>query len=135
MVDDDQLMMSTYETVLKMRKFEVTRFHGQGCVDRALGFLEKESASVDIMVIDIMMPPGEAFKDEDTDQGMRTGVFLLERLNAQYPSIPSLVLTNVQDEAILEAVRKVAPQLRILRKPQCPPLDLVKIIQSDLGCK
>lgn len=131
-IDDEQLVMDAYETALRRREFEVIRFSGEDCVDRAVQYLEADAATVDLAVVDIMMPPGEAFKDFDTDQGMKTGVFLLEMLRAKYPRLPLLVLTNVQNEETLEQVRKVAPGTRVLRKAHCPPFDLVGEVQEQL---
>jgi len=132
-IDDDHLVMNVYEAALRKRGFEVTRFGGEQCVDEALQFLRERAKAVDIIVVDIMMPPGEALKDQDTDQGMKTGVFLLKMLKDSYPDLPLLVLTNVQNEETLELVRRVAPQTKVLRKAYCLPFDLADEIKSQLG--
>jgi CheY-like chemotaxis protein len=135
MIDDDRQVMSVYETALRKRQFEVTRFSGEACVDDALRFLGESANQVDVIVADIMMPPGETLRDRDTDEGMRTGVVLLEMLKTSHPSLPLLVLTNVQQEDILGQIRRVVPHAKVLHKPYCPPFELAEEIAGCLRPK
>jgi DNA-binding NarL/FixJ family response regulator len=129
-IDDDTLVMNAYEAALSRRGFDVTRFSGEDCVDRAVQCLEANPSTVDLAVVDVMMPPGETFRDSATDDGMKTGVFLLERLKANCPELRFLVLTNVQNEETLQELRRVAPGTTVLRKAHCPPFDLVEKVQE-----
>lgn len=135
MIDDDFQVMTPYETALRECEFEVTRFSGETCVDQALEFLRQKSALVDLAVVDIMMPSGEAFDGNDTDEGMKTGIFLLEKLKTDYPSIPLLVLTNVRNDETLGQVARMIPEAKILQKPYCPPFDLANKIENLINRK
>jgi CheY-like chemotaxis protein len=129
MIDDDLFMMEVYETALKESQFEVTRFSGENCVAQGVHFLEEKASSVDLVIVDIMMPPGKTLKDQDTNQGMKAGVVLLEMLKVKYPNLPLLGLTNMNRER-LEQIQNMVPWTRILQKAHCPPFKLVKIIQE-----
>ncbi len=62
--------------------------------DRALEILRIDS-SFDLIILDVMMPRGQVFTDEETAFGMRTGFNLAERIHREYPEIPIILLSNI----------------------------------------
>src|SRR3954452_18641448 len=70
--------------------------------DHALEHLTKHS--FDLVLLDVMMPPGKNLVDAGTAGGVRTGVVLADRLAQAHPHTPVVILTNANDPADLEAL-------------------------------
>ncbi len=55
---------------------------------------ELRTKQVDVMLLDIMMPPGEGLSDDPhIDEGFKTGLGVLRWLTAQQKTIPVVVLS------------------------------------------
>ncbi len=105
--------------------FEVVEVVGP---DSALQKLSSKSSKFDLIIVDIMMPPGEAYENENTLDGLRTGIFLARSIQENYPELPILVLTNVLNPNVLNKVREMASVKKVLVKPDCTPFELVEEI-------
>lgn len=131
MVDDDRLPMSYYVKALEKEGFNV-----EHCLepDSALDFANKKGSEIDLIILDVMMPPGKVFEKEDTHEGLRTGVFLLKEIRKICSNMPIVILTNVKNSKTLdEFVDK--PMIRIIQKIDCPPFDLIEIVNEILKTK
>jgi CheY-like chemotaxis protein len=62
------------------------------------------NADVDVVILDVMMPPGKMFDLDSTKQGLLTGIHFYRRLRAQNAELPIFILTNNTDPEISEAV-------------------------------
>ena len=124
-VDDDRLPMRFYVRALEQKGFAVKH-----CLDSesALDFVKKEGAAIRIVILDIMMPPG-TYSAEETNEGLRTGFFLLKDLRKECPNVPVLVLTNVKNEDTLKEFKEGA-LLKVVQKMYCPPFDLVELVEE-----
>jgi CheY-like chemotaxis protein len=71
-------------------------------VDDALEYLEAHRGDVRLLVLDVMMPPDNAFSEEETRDGIDTGKRLLERLREGSPELPVIVLTNVAEKKVVD---------------------------------
>jgi CheY-like chemotaxis protein len=98
-------------------------------VDRALEELTRDASRFGLAIVDIMMPPGRAFASEDTRYGLRTGVFLIDRLAVEYPQLPVVVLTNIDNSEDLESLRSRKDVREVSRKPWCTPFEFVKVVR------
>jgi CheY-like chemotaxis protein len=98
--------------------------------DSAIEVLSSTANSIDLVVLDIMMPPGRAYREDDTLNGLRTGVFLAKTVQSRYPDLPILVLTNVQNPETLSQLREMPSIRKVLYKPDCTPFDLVDEIKN-----
>jgi CheY-like chemotaxis protein len=115
-VDDELVRNVYYIETLRERHIEV---RAVGDVDSAL--LEfKKGLTYDCVVLDVMMPPGNAFADADTDDGIETGVLLSEAIRNQDAEIEIVVLTNVSESSVLQKLKAI-PRLTVLRKLEFPP--------------
>lgn len=94
--DPDNNYMWYYKDALLEEDYKLIEATG---TDEALALLKKH-ADIDLIILDIMMPPGKVFEQVDTMEGLRTGVNLADVLNKKYPKIPILVLTNLQPGTI-----------------------------------
>jgi DNA-binding NtrC family response regulator len=70
-VDDEIRGVDSYITELHLSGFDVSF---QENVDEALRVLEERIDDVDLVILDIMMPPALTFIDMDTQLGLRTGL-------------------------------------------------------------
>jgi len=131
MIDDDKLPMQYYIRRLEKSNFEVKHFVKP---DDAFEYLDNEQPHTDGVILDIMLPPGEKYKDEQTNQGLRTGVFVLRDLreHKDYSSIPVVVLTNVRNPKTLAEFPE-SELLRIAFKPDYPPKKLVHLLEEMLN--
>jgi two-component system C4-dicarboxylate transport response regulator DctD len=129
MVDDEMRWMDSYKRELELSGYQVS-FHRN--VDGALTFLQQSAEQVDILILDIMMPAGSAFEDENTDSGLRTGMFFFERVREIAPDLPVMILTNVSDERQAERFDR-EKKCRFLRKEDYRPFELVEEVRDMLS--
>jgi CheY-like chemotaxis protein len=97
-VDDEQRELDSHRLELEMSDHSVIF---KSDVDKALEFLEKNPDQVRLLILDIMMPVGESFKDARHD-GLRTGIDFYDRIRARLPKLPVIVFTHVADESVRE---------------------------------
>ena len=131
MIDDDRLPMEYYIRSLERNDFDVKYFTRP---DDAFRYLDEEKPHLDSIILDIMLPPGEKYKDEQTDQGLRTGILLVKDFHgyADYSNTPVIVLTNVRNPRTLAELPE-SDLLKIAFKPDYPPKKLVELLGKMLG--
>jgi len=96
----------------------------------ALKLIREGMNDIDLVILDIMMPPGELGK-ERTDNARRTGLVLLREIRNASPKIPVVIFTVVRDPQLrAEALRSGA--VLYLEKPMLPS-DLISRIDSIIG--
>lgn len=125
-VDDQLEPMRLYILQLQEAGFEVVACSGP---DEALAKAGELGARIDAIVLDIMMPPGKTYGDEESERGMRTGVLLCRQLREQLPLVPILVLTNAVDPAVVGAFDE-GTFLRVLRKLRSGPVNLTEQVRN-----
>jgi len=126
-IDDDPLPTKLYVRALEESGFRVVQ---KNSVDDALKFARGKQP-VDIIIIDLMMPPGESFKDEPTHEGVTTGFFLRREMRKLYPSQPIVLLTNINNPEILQSDEGEGA-VRPLHKFTHPPFDLADKVKELL---
>lgn len=97
--------------------------------DAALAFIEAYEADVELVILDIMMPPGRALAGAVTNKGRRTGARLYEVLRKPRPNLPFVILTNVSDAEIEQQLGS-EPNTRVLLKYECLPHELVEAVEA-----
>lgn len=115
-----------YTVALKDADYDVVEVLGP---DDALAELANKDQHFDLVILDIMMPPGNAYKDDDTRNGLRTGVLLARRIENDWPKLPILVLTNVLEPEALDALKALPSVKRILTKPKYTPFQVFEEIR------
>ena len=126
LIDDDKLVMQFYVRALQMEKFVVRHCLGP---DEAFAFIEQERPQLVAAIVDIMMLPQKRYQDVDTDNGLKTGLFVCRDLRAQYPDIPIIVLTNVSNQVTLHNFSE-GPLLKVAQKLDLTPFDLARLIHE-----
>ena len=129
LVDDDKLPMQFYVKALEEKGFKVRHCLEPGS---ALEFVGEKGSQIDAIILDIMMPPGDRYEHEHTNEGLRTGVFLLPDLRKYCPNIPVVVLTNVRNPDTLGLFKGKA-LVEVIQKKDCPPFELAELVDEMVG--
>jgi len=129
LIDDDYLPIQYYISRLEKNNYEVLHYLNP---DDAFAYIEKERPCLDGIVLDIMLPPGRKYKNMPTNQGLKTGSFLLKDLLELYPKVPVVVLTNVRNPKTLAEFTE-SDLLKVAFKPDCPPKKLAELLDELLS--
>ena len=99
-VDDEPRIMDSYLQYLRAKlaplNYEVVFLSD---VDEALDFFEMKIEEIDLVILDIMMPPGR-FTSERTNGGLKTGLAFYEKIRQRTPDLPIIVFTNFFDHEV-----------------------------------
>ncbi|HEY6190448.1 MAG TPA: hypothetical protein VIW80_22540 [Pyrinomonadaceae bacterium] len=96
-LDDERRRIATYIEEMEDNDFSVEYKRD---VDDALLFLADNINAVKLLILDLMMPPGKSFTLADTEDGLRTGVSVYERVREMSQSLPVIIFTNVTEETV-----------------------------------
>jgi CheY-like chemotaxis protein len=121
--------MDSHVQELRLSGYKVSLLQN---VDEALVFFEVNLSNIYLVILDIMMPFGSTFKDDDTKHGLRTGLLVYDRIRKKAPNMPVIILTNVTDEKVVERFRK-ENKCWFLRKEENLPFELVQEIRRILS--
>jgi DNA-binding response OmpR family regulator len=102
-VDDEKRVMSSYTLELILSGYEVDF---ETNVDDAMRFFTNNLEAIKVLVLDIMLAPGDIFKNADTEGGMRTGINFYQLVRKKAPELPVFIFTNVSDEQVAKSFRK-----------------------------
>jgi CheY-like chemotaxis protein len=118
--------MSYYKVALKEAGYNVT------CVRSTDEALELAGPGrFGLAILDVMMPPGNAFMAEDTHKGLMTGTFLATSLHQIDPATPIVFLSNAGGNQALFARSIDRGVVReVLFKLDVTPLDLVEKVKT-----
>ena len=89
-------------------------------VDSAMAYFSENSSEVELVVLDVMMPPGHSF--QESNHGLKTGFFVYRKFRESRPELPILFYTNANDEVLAEKPRE-DKNLKYLSKVNYPLLD------------
>ena len=125
-VDDERRVMDSYVLELALCGYEVD-FETK--VDVAWEFFEENVDKIQLLILDIMMPPGENFKHAHTTGGLRTGVPFYKQVRQRAPRLPVVILTNVTDENV-EQFFSQEKHCRFLRKVDYLPFEFAEEVNK-----
>jgi len=128
LIDDDNLPMKFYVKALEHEGFRVNHCFNP---DSALDFAMEETSRIDAIILDIMLPPGQIYRSENTNDGLKTSVLLLKDLRHYCPDAAVVVLTNVSKPSTLNEF-KGQNSVEVVQKISCPPFGLVEIVRKML---
>jgi CheY-like chemotaxis protein len=131
-VDDSKLSISAFLEELALTGFKVSHYRS---VDSCLEFV-KTKRHVDIFVLDIMMPPGNAYRSRNTDDGLFTGRLLAHDIRRLYPITPIVFLSNLSDPINIDGFsrsRELLGNVVFLNKVDVSPVHFSKLINSILS--
>lgn len=126
-VDEEPTFTNSHREELEFEKYEVVL---KQSVDDAWSFLNEEGSRLELLILDIMMPPSKLTGiDED---GMHTGMLFFEKVRSKFPTLPVLIFTNRSDAEASDYFEN-KPQCWFLRKSDYVPFQLVEKIKEVLG--
>lgn len=130
-VDDEQREMDSYylELQIQLSTNEVVFMKK---VDDARKFFKENINQIQLLILDIMMPPGVEYKDVDTQQGLRTGVKFFETVRTESPDLPVIIFTNVSDQGVAEHFIK-QDKCQFFRKENYAPSELAEEVIKILS--
>jgi CheY-like chemotaxis protein len=128
--EPEGIYMWYYSEALRRAGYELEEVNA---TDEAIRRLSDPTSKFDLIILDIMMPPGTAFGPEETESGLRTGVLLADKLKDLRPKTPVLVLTNVADPDAVSRLQHKPNIARVLFKPDWVPFDVVPEVRTILG--
>lgn len=128
-IDDEEHYIKSYIDELQLSGFSVVVRSG---IDSGAEFIDRNKTDVQLCILDIMIPPGKLFRDQETRLGRRTGFLFYDYIRQRNPILPVVILTNV-----------TAPDVETkfgnerlcwwFRKDQCLPFEFVLQIQTILA--
>ena len=100
LIDDDHGPMEYYVEALRSRGFAVIHIDS---ADKAFEWLEdRGTKEPDLVIVDIMMPPGSRLTLEETNRGLWSGVFIARAVRDKFPGLPLVGLTNKPSDDVGE---------------------------------
>ena len=129
MVDDELRRMAAYVWELRDTGYQVEMCSS---VDTALANLEANLPQVRLLILDVMMPPGQAFKNLDTQDGLRTGERFYERVRQLSADLPVFFLTNVSDPHFTKKYLRER-HCKVLHKEYYQPFELADEVRRMIG--
>jgi DNA-binding response OmpR family regulator len=127
-VDDETRSMDSYERELSDSGYDVSFQHD---IDEAVRVCDEDGDRIELVILDIMMPPGSSFKNVDTQTGLRTGLRFYEKIRQKAPELPIMILTNVLDETVAKKFNADA-RCQFLLKEEFLPFELVEEVRNVL---
>ncbi|MBW4478664.1 MAG: response regulator [Tolypothrix brevis GSE-NOS-MK-07-07A] len=128
-VDDERRRMDSYVQDLILSGHEI---EFKSDVDSALEFFVDNQTQIKLLILDIMMPTGESFDDDQTHYGLRTGIAFYQKIREQNPSLPTIIFTNVSDENLAEEISRGSNVL-FCQKDNFLPFELEKEVRKILN--
>lgn len=128
-VDDEKLQMEGFVIELELSGYEV---EFKRYVDEAWDCLVSNRQAVDLLILDIMLPAGKKFNNEENHKGLRTGVWFFDEVRAHFADLPVIIFTNVSDLRVAKKFEK-EENCKFFSKPNLSEEQLVVEIKSLLG--
>lgn len=91
-------------------------------VDEALKFFDAHKDELELVILDVMMPPGTSFSKEESNHGLKTGYLIYKRFRAAAPNLPIMFYTNSADETLAGRMKE-DKHLKYLAKTNYALLD------------
>ena len=111
--DDEQWVLNGISEGLKALGYNVIPATDGSQV---LDLLSKQK--VDLLLLDVMMPPGEDMDPEKTAYGRLTGLEVCKTVRQQKPKLPIICLTVVMERQVLRELRDL--DTIVIEKPALP---------------
>lgn len=128
MIDDEKRTLDSYLEELALSNFTV-RY--ESSVDAGLKCLEENAHEIELLILDLMMPYGQAFDKDETEKGLRTGIVFYKRVRKTNDRLPVMILTNNVDEGIRRLFEQ-DPHCRFFRKEDLLPHELADEVKDFL---
>lgn len=123
LIDDEQSFLEPLSDALEFEGYRVLKAR---TAEEAFDFLEKEH--IDLVTIDIMLDPGDAFIDNVDSH--KTGIYLCEEIKLAWPNIDAFCISVVSDMKVIKYIESLG--VRFLRKGETPLRTVLNMLRSRL---
>lgn len=121
-IDDEERLMDSHRQHLEFRLADLQKeLKYFSDVDEAMEFFAAHKDELELVILDVMMPPGHNF-DKDSNHGLKTGFLVYRKFRSASPHLPILFYTNSADEVVANKQREDS-HLKYLSKVNYPLLD------------
>lgn len=132
-IDDEPMYVHYYLQNLKTR-FSNNKVIFRDNLKEARELINNHISELEILIIDIMMPPDDKLDFDEVDKGLKTGLFFLKQIAEQLyiHQVPVLILTNRDPNKIADEInelRKSLTRLEIRQKIDTPAFVLPNIVE------
>lgn len=126
-VDDDRRYIKDYIEEIESRNYSVRHEHN---IDDAFKSVTDHIHHIQILILDIMMPPGELLDEQDNENGKRTGIFFIKAIEQQIGEInfPLIIFTHVNTDNLIVRYQKY-------QKENYTPYEFANEIEQIISCK
>jgi CheY-like chemotaxis protein len=127
-IDDNKIESAEYRDQLKRHSaytLDIVVCNSASGYEAAAG----SRPAWDIVVVDIMMPPGTVFNRRESGDGRFTGLLVAEQIREKYVHVPILLLSGTPFDDVREVCEKFELKLHnciFWTKERMPPLKLAK---------
>jgi DNA-binding response OmpR family regulator len=123
-IDDDEWRSKPLKDSLELYDWEINFYSDY---EKSYNDFEKIHAFYQAVIIDIMMPPGKMFKNENDNVGTITGLLLYKKIRNLNKEIPILMYTVLRDKALLNKYINGDNKVAWLNKPASAEEIITKI--------
>lgn len=128
-LDDEPYLMSSYADIIRQDpRFDLIC---ERSVDDALVRISQQDFKPDLLLWDMILPPGQLGLDK-TDNGLRTGEVFLGEFRRRFPDVPTILFTNVSKADVHQRYNSPECRSRAWRKRDLLPDELVVVINDML---
>lgn len=127
-IDDEPENIKSFMQAFELSNYDIEVISN---VDDAWKIVQAESPEILAIILDIMMPPGDLLEYEKTKQGLRSGVFFIEKIKQFDERIPVVILTNVDKSELVNITHR---NFLVYEKKDISPWSLVEKV-SDMKRK
>ena len=123
--DDERWYLEGVKDALESEGYEViieSRMTGT----RAIEIMRDPGSQIDILILDIMMDPGPELA-KILDNGTRTGVVVCKIIREEFPDVPIICLTVVNDESIINQMVNMG--CKVLRKTEVGIREILEAVR------
>ncbi len=131
-VDDEPIFIQAYVEEFRLRGIDVEIVKDADACMKAMA----DHPAIDLFIIDVMLPPGEAFDHSETSGGRITGLLLSRAVRQLYPDTPIVVLTQIAWGSLRPVTEAAADDLGdaiLVRKAETPAYELAEKVSKILA--
>lgn len=116
-IDDEKNRVDSYAMDLELSAGHEVYLESN--IDLALDFFYENTEQIELIILDIMMSPGKKVCNKSTEDGLRTGMVIFNKIKNDFPDFPIIIFTNVRndsDDNIADKISKFKPSLFLQKK-------------------
>jgi CheY-like chemotaxis protein len=126
-VDDDRRYIKDYVEEIESRNYSVIHEYN---IDDAFKSVVEHIQNIQLLILDVMMPPGELLDERDNENGKRTGILFIKAIEEQIGEInfPLIIFTHVN-------INILDGRYQNYQKEDYTPYDFADKIEQIVNCR